>query len=374
MTFGVIIMLGAQAGSPQEKLVLDAQRAAALDLATLLGRHISTPIILSSPDVAWWPSHLAATLEPDPLNIPFHFGERLASLIETYDLERVLYFGGGSAPLLDDSLANMLVGLLSNAGSSHGLPSHIALTNNRHSSDWVAFNQAPTALEIVRKAERDNSLAWSLEESGLFELRVPAGFRPATSMDIDTPTDLAILRAHPHCPPHLRAALAPPELDNIPVQQVVEVFRREGAQTAIIGRISPLAWGAINKATRCWIRVFSEERGMVASERQKRGEVRSMIGELLRAQGMAKFFDTLADMSEAVIFDTRVLMAEGRTTQPTPADRFASDLYAIDRTQDPWLKEFTQAAKEAPIPILLGGHSLVAGGLYALAEIIQGAS
>jgi len=35
---------------------------------------------------------------------------------------------------------------------------------------------------------------------------------------------------------------------------------------------------------------------------------------------------------------------------------------------DPWIREFTAAVRDAPIPILLGGHSLVSGGLYALAE------
>ena len=70
-----------------------------------------------------------------------------------------------------------------------------------------------------------------------------------------------------------------------------------------------------------------------------------------------------------MIFDSRVLMAaEG--IHPDAADRFASDLYWLNSIRDPWLRDFTQAAAEAPIPVILGGHSVVAGGLYALAEII----
>ncbi len=33
-----------------------------------------------------------------------------------------------------------------------------------------------------------------------------------------------------------------------------------------------------------------------------------------------------------------------------------------------FLKEFTQAANDAPIPVLLGGHSLISGGLMLLNE------
>ena len=34
----------------------------------------------------------------------------------------------------------------------------------------------------------------------------------------------------------------------------------------------------------------------------------------------------------------------------------------------PFLRDFTRAAVEAPIPVLLGGHSLMSGGLMALNE------
>jgi len=42
----------------------------------------------------------------------------------------------------------------------------------------------------------------------------------------------------------------------------------------------------------------------------------------------------------------------------------------VESIADPWLRDFTTAAANAPIPVLLGGHGVVAGGLYALAEIV----
>ena len=39
-----------------------------------------------------------------------------------------------------------------------------------------------------------------------------------------------------------------------------------------------------------------------------------------------------------------------------------------DQIVDPWLREFTQAAMDAPIPVVLGGSSLVASGVQLLSE------
>jgi hypothetical protein len=372
MSIAAIIMLASGATSDSERLVLEAQRAATLDLVELIQAHFQVRLILSSPELNWFPGDVDAVLEIDPPDHPFHFGTQLADLIEKHSIDRLLYFGGGSAPLLDSHIMDMLSGLITNAGTPTGarIPSHIVLANNRHSSDWLCISHVQDALSVIRKADRDNSLAWSLQETGEFEVRIPAGIRPATSMDIDTPADLAILRRHPDCPAHLHSALESDLLDAIPLEEIIEVFRREGSQTAIIGRVAPLAWEAVNKVTRCWIRVFAEERGMVASQRMERGEVRSMLSELLHLKGAYGFFQTLSEMSEAAIIDSRVLMAEQLKGMPSRQDRFASDLYQVDDIQDSWLKEFTQAAKEAPLPILLGGHNVVAGGLYALAEII----
>ena len=50
------------------------------------------------------------------------------------------------------------------------------------------------------------------------------------------------------------------------------------------------------------------------------------------------------------------------------ADRFLSDLGRWQDIRDPFLRGLTRAALEAPIPVLLGGHSLMSGGLMALNE------
>ena len=52
---------------------------------------------------------------------------------------------------------------------------------------------------------------------------------------------------------------------------------------------------------------------------------------------------------------------------PSAEDRFASDLLLPERVADPWLRALTASALAAPIPVLLGGHTLVGPGLRLLA-------
>ena len=352
----VVIMQGGGGDSPQEQLVLSAQRAAALDLIAMLRSLEIEAITLATPDASWLPADTPVRVDLDPPGEAFHFGRRLAGLIRKDDLQHVLYFGGGSAPLLDSSLLSLVTALMGEAiGGPPGgrIPSHVVLTNNKHSSDWAAITHAPDALPLLEDVERDNSLAWVLGESDGYEIRAVSGLRPASGFDLDTPADLALMAAHPDCGPHLAAALDAPVLAALPVREVIRLAATPETNLTLIGRVSPLPWQALNRVTRCWVRVFAEERGMVASGRQARGEVKSLLGEMIRQQGPAAFFQTLATMTDAALIDTRPLMA-AQGLWPSDADRFASDLFQVEAIRDPWLRDFTQAAVEAPFPVLAG--------------------
>lgn len=135
---------------------------------------------------------------------------------------------------------------------------------------------------------------------------------------------------------------------------------------------------------------------MKALGRIARGEARSLIGAYGEAVGWQAFFRELSETAQAAFVDTRVLFAhrQGRLRresggaaagfeQAVPAaeaageefglseqDRFFADLGLYEEVADPWLREFAEAAAEAPIPVLMGGQSLVAGGLRLLQEMI----
>lgn len=106
---------------------------------------------------------------------------------------------------------------------------------------------------------------------------------------------------------------------------------------------------------------------MEADGRAESGGVRSLLGFYIEEGGCERFFGLLAELGDAAIIDTRVLLAHKRIAA-SRTDRFLSDARQPDGIGDPFLREFTRAATEARIPVLLGGHALVSGGLMALSE------
>ncbi|MER3513440.1 MAG: hypothetical protein C4310_02755, partial [Chloroflexota bacterium] len=74
------------------------------------------------------------------------------------------------------------------------------------------------------------------------------------------------------------------------------VLARQGGHVLVAGRIGAATWRDLETRTACWVRVFAEERGMAASGRLVRGEVRSLVGAYLSLVGPAAFFETLASL------------------------------------------------------------------------------
>jgi len=357
---GAVIMVGQGGASAAERLVQRAVQASALDLIDALAAGGVAPIVVAGPALDWLPDDAPVVRDLD--RAPFAFGPRLAEIVERVGVRSMLYFGGGSTPLLPRAEVARLAEALRAARDGR-----VAITNNLHSSDWLGLTDAQAVRPTLRAAPRDNSLAWMLQQERGYAVQIWQGPSAASGLDLDTPADLALTRAHPLCTDRLRAVLGDPLLDRIPVEALVAIAARDGSRLALIGRVAPGPWQALSRAGQSWIRAFSEERGMVASERLARGEVRSLIGRLLALLGPVGFFRELADVCDAAVLDTRVLMAAAGHYAPD-ADRFASDLLLPDAIADPWLRAFTQAAADSPIPLLLGGHGAVSGGLYVLAD------
>ncbi|MCH7523371.1 MAG: hypothetical protein IH920_06335, partial [Chloroflexi bacterium] len=189
----------------------------------------------------------------------------------------------------------------------------------------------------------------------------------ATQLDIDGPADLAVLALTGEGGPRLREYLTALELDLDRYGQVLPLLTDRSAQITVAGRVGSHAWRYLEGETACRVRLFAEERGMEADGRAAEGKARSLLGFFLEEVGPQRTFGALAELGDAAIIDTRVLLAHLRL-DTSRSDRFLSDLGRWQEVREPLLRDFTRAAAEASIPVLLGGHSLVCGGLMALNE------
>jgi hypothetical protein len=358
----LLLLVGGWGDSEVEEALVGAHRAAARDLlGTLLDTDAIDRAVVATDDATWCDALAGLPVEVD-VDLPgeaFHFGRRLAGLIEQSGAQRVLYAGGAAAPLLSAERWSEILARLREAG-------RLVITNNVHSSDWAGFAPATEAASLIARQANDNGIAWALaNEAGWPVESLPPS--AAARFDLDTPMDLLIAQRHPGSGPHLRRYLDGLDWEAPHLDGVLAEMAREGGSLMIAGRVSEAAWAALERATRCWVRVFAEERGMRASGRQARGEVRSLLADHLQQVGVEGFFDELAELANGVLLDSRVILA-ARGLWPSKRDRFNSDLHHWEEVKEPFLRRFTRAAAQARIPVVLGGHSIVAGGLMALVE------
>ena len=355
----LLVFVGAGGPSEPERMVANVQEAIALDtIERSLGRDWCEEVIVStaSPAFARRLQELPVIVEMDSGD--FHFGRQLAGLIERHRVERAFYVGGGSGALLTqdefDGIARMALG-----------NDNIVISNNFFSTDFAAFAPAAAVGRFAPPAI-DNNLAWLLHyEAGLRS--EPLARTPGTQLDVDTPTDLMMLQVHPLVGPHALAALRSLDLDLSRLRAAMRFITDRTAEITVAGRVGSHVWARLETDLACRKRIYAEERGMRASGREESGQVHSLLGCYLQAVGPERFFATLAASSQAIFMDSRVIFHHLRLNLGA-ADRFWSDLLRPEEMAEPTARAFTAAAREAGVPVLLGGHSLVSGGLLVLID------
>ncbi len=360
-----LIMTPPAGATPAEGWVARGRAAAARDLVRLLlGCDRIGPIyILAAESEDRQALVSLGALAFEPKTQPFHFGRALGEFVEWSGAARVAYFGGAAAPLLTDSL------LREGATRLGEQPVPAAVVNNYHSTDWALIGDAQRLPGLAEALPNDNPIGWVLgQDAGYAVAALPAS--AATRADLDTPADFLLLSGHPQLGREMAAFLAeaPAELLAM-VESIRRVLRTPASTVTILGRSSSHLWQSLERRGQIWVRLWVEERGMVASGRLARGEVRSMVGEMLDSWGAAEFIRRMATMTDAVLWDTRVWMAH-RGAWPPVGDRFAADLGWAEQVADPALRELTAAIRTAPVPILTGGHGVVSGSVYALVETL----
>jgi hypothetical protein len=292
------------------------------------------------------------------------FGAVLRELARPWAGGGLVVLGSGSIPLATAADRRALV-----AAAGEAAPG--ALTNNRYSSDVVAIACAGVLADLP-DLPSDNALPrWLAEVAGYPVVELAAR---RLRVDVDDPLDLVLLR-RARSSAHLRV---PDGVDTRRVEavldQVAAVARDPSAELVVAGRTSSasLAWLERHAAAR--VRALVEERGLRASDpsatvaRPTRPRPpASVLGALLDRDGPEALGATIARLGDGAVVDTRVLLAHrlgpDERAWPAAEDRFASDLLLHESVRDPWLAALTRSAAEAPIPIALGGHTLVGPGI-----------
>ena len=331
---------------------------------------------------------------PDGLS----FGERLAAELRARGGAEpaagaepwpggIVVLGSGSIPLATAADLRRFVEVAA------GPPGH-AIANNRYSADVVAVSRAAGLAELP-PLPADNALPrWLEERAGVAVTDLRARWR--LGVDVDTPLDLILLRDP--AAGGLRAAS--PLFREWPIDgrlvAIADVLSNRRAELLVAGRVSAATLTWLQRGVACRVRALVEERGLRAASRlalaggsaggsagsaggsatSARGNARpprSVLGELLDTRdGSDALARTVARLADAAIIDTRVLLAHrngsDESSWPSAEDRFRSDLLLPEFIVDPWLAAVTRSAADSPAPILLGGHTMVNGGLRLLAQ------
>jgi hypothetical protein len=282
------------------------------------------------------------------------FGARLRTFVERERPKGIVVLGSGSIPLATPRERAAFV----TAASSED---PVALTNNRYSADVVAVSCAEV-LSRLPDLPADNALPRWLEDVAGY--RVDELRRWRLGVDVDGPLDLVLLGSRGP------ASRPPAGIDLGRVERalagVSQVATSKQAELVVAGRTSAagVAWLERNVSART--RTLIEERGLrtaVAGQRPPR----SVLGAVLDTSGPGGLGAELGKLGDAALIDTRVLLAHrlgaDERAWPHAEDRFASDLLLHEEIADPWLRDLTRSAADAPIPIVLGGHTLVGPGL-----------
>jgi hypothetical protein len=327
---------------------------------------------------------------PDGLS----FGERLRGLAAEAlgtGAGGLVVLGSGSLPLATAGDRRAFV-----AAAGGLVPA--ALANNVYSADIVALSGATLLRELgdLPDLPADNALPrWLAEVAGV---PVSGLQRWRLGIDLDSPLDL-LLAGRTIDAASLRMAGLDIEAVVVRLGRVRAILADRRAELVLAGRTSAGTLRALECGAACRVRALVEERGLRASSTlalgvadrgpggdvadpgsvaARNGEIvavrrppRSTLGLLVDRDGPEALGGLLAELGDGAVVDSRVLMAHrfgaDEAAWPPAEDRFAADLLLPDRIADPWLRALITGLRDAPIPILAGGHTLVGPGIRLLA-------
>lgn len=279
------------------------------------------------------------------------YGARIRGLMSTVDAQAgVILAGSGAVPLATAVDLRRFVETAGSVGPA-------GLANNRHSADIVALAPAAVLRDLPDLAS-DNALPrWLAEVADVPVADLRA--RSRMGVDLDSPLDVVLVGGRVKGDERVLERLA----------AVRAVAADASKELLVAGRTSAGSLAALERRTACRVRALVEERGLRTARPGQRPP-RSVLGLLLDRDGPGALGRILLELGDAAVIDSRVLLAHRLGTDesawPIPEDRFAADLLLAERIADSWLRDLAAAARDAPIPVILGGHTAVGPGLPRL--------
>ena len=357
------VFLGGVGGSPVEEWMRGVLEAAALDLAeSALASSVFGRVVLAADRAPAGDMPAGVEVRVDGAGATgraFRFGEAFVALAGEMPSDGVAYIGAGSGPLLGVGEFEAIAAPLRAPGAAN-----VIVTNNRFSSDLFALADLQRVADLDPAALTDNAIPRRLrDEHGMEVLELPRTL--ATQFNLDTPSDAIALALSGRGGPRLTAALAGvPATERM--QRAARLFIERTAEVLVAGRVSSRTWQYLETETACRIRLLSEERGMQAAGTDAAGTARSILGQLIAEAGPARAFGVLLpELCAAAFIDIRPALVQ-LGIRASKADRFAADLGRVDEIEDAGLRAIVAAAAASPVPVILGGHSLVGGALELL--------
>lgn len=244
------------------------------------------------------------------------------------------------------------------------IESGAATANRLFSCDWVGVPDGRMFRSVDRERV-DNRFAQLVRDRNDVDVRSFA--RSARSLlDVDTPADLVVLKTAARAgslemgPATMRELASQRELDEqVRVAiKVFETFTQRGKELFVCGRVSGSDWAVVDRDTSCRVRVLSEERGL----RTKGRPARSLLAELYERVGIQQFVSFVGGLGDAMIWDIRPFLSH-LGWDGSQRERFNADMGMWMNLEHEGLRELILNLYDSQV--LIGGHSLVSGGLLA---------
>ena len=348
-------------GGPLEQWMRSVLEACALDSAEAAlasGAYDRVFLLADRAPVLKAPDGVVVETDAEAGGAPFHYGARLAGWARRHRVERFATAGAGSAPLLEAHDWRSLAEALGDASGDR------CVTNNRFSADIYALAPASLLAQLDPSPAADNAVPRRLWDQHQVEV-VELPRTEATQFNLDTPNDLAALALSGRGGPRLQAVLrdAGMRLDTARLERAAACFTDRTAEVLVAGRVSSATWNYLERESACRIRLLAEERGMQSAGTDADGTARSILGALIAESGPARVFGTLLpEWCDAAFIDIRPALVH-LGIRPSRADRFAADAGLPEAIEDVRLRALVEATMASPVPVVLGGHSLVGGVL-----------